>query len=236
MKIIHGKDYYDSANYGIDEEIIFVRNGESKIKNFDNFPFSTSSAISRNKRYIFSRFYVFFCGEAYPALRVMYYKGDYPERSNLGRAYDIREWTEWAFKDYDIFYFYDEEKFEEFIDLIDMDDDGIYYYWSSRSKIKQAASDHFRAKNPKWTQFLIEHGIVTGYYYNKEYYSFNEDGLSDVQFFKVKDAFTANQDISNYVGGILPANANPMVEIGNNDKIVKAGFDTTISFRKRKQG
>jgi len=87
---------------------------------------------------------------------------------------------------------------------------------------------------------MIKNNIVTGYIIQSQHFrtppiiQVNGDFLKDWQFYKVKDAFTANQEIANYIGGVLPANANPMVELENLDKVRKAGFDVKTSFRKGK--
>ena len=58
--------------------------------------------------------------------------------------------------------------------------------------------------------------------------------MQDFDFYKVKDSFSANQDLANYVGGVLPANVNPMIVLDDKHKILKAGFDLKSSFRKGK--
>jgi hypothetical protein len=49
------------------------------------------------------------------------------------------------------------------------------------------------------------------------------------------DAFTAFQSIQSYISGILGTKENDIIEISNNSKIVKAGFDLKTSFRKDKK-
>lgn len=63
-------------------------------------------------------------------------------------------------------------------------------------------------KNPPLTAFNIQHDL---------------------------NPFEVWQDISMWIGGIMPGGCSPMVEISNENKITKAGFDLKISFRKRKQ-
>jgi hypothetical protein len=59
--------------------------------------------------------------------------------------------------------------------------------------------------------------------------------LDNYKFFKVQDAFTAFQNIQSYVSGVLGSKENDTVEISNNSKIIKAGFDLKTSFRKDKK-
>jgi hypothetical protein len=60
----------------------------------------------------------------------------------------------------------------------------------------------------------------------------NGDFLKNYKFFKVLDPWQAFQEIQMFVGGVLPRNPNPMVEITNDKiKIHKHGFDLKTSFR-----
>ena len=55
--------------------------------------------------------------------------------------------------------------------------------------------------------------------------------LRDFSFQKVMDPYTAFQEIEMYIGGVMGGHAPPMVEIKNETRIHKAGFDKW-SFRK----
>lgn len=60
----------------------------------------------------------------------------------------------------------------------------------------------------------------------------NGDGLNDVDFIKVLDPVQAFQQLSMWVGGVLPQPGNPMVQITDDSvKLVKHGMDKW-SFRK----
>lgn len=64
----------------------------------------------------------------------------------------------------------------------------------------------------------------------------NGDDLSEFQFWKAVDAFQTFQMISMWVGGVLPRQGNPAVEIVDDQvKIHKAGFDLKTSFRRPKK-
>jgi len=53
----------------------------------------------------------------------------------------------------------------------------------------------------------------------------NAPYLQRVGFQNVRNAFDVNQDIACYVSGVLPAMANPMVEITDADKVREKNFD-----------
>jgi hypothetical protein len=55
--------------------------------------------------------------------------------------------------------------------------------------------------------------------------------LKDLEFYQIKDTYAAYQDIFQYVAGTLNRPENKMVEISDEDKVSKHGFDKW-SFRK----
>jgi hypothetical protein len=59
--------------------------------------------------------------------------------------------------------------------------------------------------------------------------------LSIFPFYKIFDTFSAFQAIQSYISGVLGSPENPMIEVSNTTKIVKAGFDLKTSFRKDKE-
>lgn len=56
--------------------------------------------------------------------------------------------------------------------------------------------------------------------------------LADYHFQKVKDSFSAFQEVFQYISGVLGTNENPMVTISDKEKRDKKGFDNW-SFKKR---
>lgn len=59
--------------------------------------------------------------------------------------------------------------------------------------------------------------------------------LKDLHFHKYKDPYSAFQEIQSYLSGILGIEQHPTIELSDRSKILKAGFDPQISFRKGKQ-
>lgn len=55
--------------------------------------------------------------------------------------------------------------------------------------------------------------------------------LADMEFYCVTDPFTAFQELSMYISGVMGGRSPRTVEISNNDRIAKHGFDKW-SFRK----
>lgn len=59
--------------------------------------------------------------------------------------------------------------------------------------------------------------------------------LKAIGFQKVKDAFTAYQEIDSYVFGVLGVDANPTVQTSDKDRLEAHGFDNRVSFRNMKR-
>lgn len=56
--------------------------------------------------------------------------------------------------------------------------------------------------------------------------------LRDIEFYRLRDAFTAFQDIAMYLGGVLRGNENPTVALSDRDRLAKHGMDPKWSFRR----
>lgn len=102
------------------------------------------------------------------------------------------------------------------------------------------------AANNEQLSWLIEHRVAIAvwcaheirYYSKVDKWRCNsaEKGwsLKDYDFPRAMDPYTLFQELSMFVGGVLPRNPNPMVEItDDNVKVSKHGFDKW-SFRKHK--
>lgn len=57
--------------------------------------------------------------------------------------------------------------------------------------------------------------------------------LQDLNFQKVKDPYTAFQEVQAYKFGVLGCNENEVVTISDKDRIAGKGFDTKYGFRTR---
>lgn len=149
--------------------------------------------------------------------------------------------------DHDVVWVYDREEAMAYLDeTIAAEADDVF---SRPDSFRTKIDFHFANRNPRWAQWLIERRIVVGFLQGeatnsgswddvrdfdtqRHHLVLNSDLLRRVDFYKVKDAFTAFQDIQSFVGGVLPANAAETVALSDHSKIQKAGFDTVTSFRK----
>lgn len=269
MRIIHGSDYYDSATYGVDKEVVFLRDGKvPEDIGFGNFPFAPKNWHEiRSRREAgkplpaLSLDYVLFAGEVYPVMRTAiqkckdHFSGKW-ETKDADPCIDLLKLPSWGFSEYKFDFIYDHSEAKA---LFASFPDGAKQTWLASRPFEALIFEHFTTKNPRWAEWLITHGVVTGYIHSKTNSDelrnpaldwenthasrrstfdsqvavhINGDFMKDLGFAKVMDPFTANQAVAQYVGGVLPANARPMVELGNMERIQKAGFDTKMSFRK----
>lgn len=250
MRIIGGKDYYDGANYGIDKDIVFVRNEYDISFPENKLPLQIDKDLGfysrRNEGTALNLVYIFFAGEVYPALRVITsnrHKDGCFDIMRVGNYEDVFEWSKEAFQSYNVNYIYDYDSALEVTENIFNDISNSNFIVRDS---KKSLYNHFNF-NKSITDWAIDNRIVTGYLQKnlpapgrasdtddktKRYIQkWNGDFMSFVQFFKVKDAYTANQDISMFVGGILPKLESKTVELNNEERIQKAGFDLKVSFR-----
>ena len=58
--------------------------------------------------------------------------------------------------------------------------------------------------------------------------------LTDIQFYKAVDSYTAYQELMMYISGVMGGKTPKTIELSNEVKIAKAGFDK-LSFRKEKE-
>jgi hypothetical protein len=236
--IIHSnfKDYYDvSASFGIDSSVVFQRQTAFlQLENgyfLDNLPqhfpddlgeieesdYSDAAIILRNKK-TFAQFFVLgFCGKLHVAA--------------VSSKHENTPQHEIAY-------------FGEAIAALD---------WSAkprnrRPSPRQIISEMLRLFHGKqdmdvfkWLNtplFLTEIRPPLTRYETKNLglYAPNFEinpCLKNYQFYKEKDPFSAFQEIQGFISGVLgQKQEHSVVEISNNSKILKAGFDVKTSFRK----
>jgi hypothetical protein len=112
--------------------------------------------------------------------------------------------------------------------------DGSYHYLGERQRVEDLVSKFHETKDDRLFQ---EFGtpIFLAKPDRQSCQCQLNPCLNDLQFYKYQDAYSAFQSIQGYISGVLGTTSKPVVEISNNSKIIKAGFDLKTSFRKRKQ-
>jgi hypothetical protein len=87
-------------------------------------------------------------------------------------------------------------------------------------------NDSIKSNQLEW---LIDNKIVLGYTLGNRFIA-NNSNLRNLEFFKVLSPTQAHQEIYSWISGVLTS-SKPTIQLNNNQKIVKAGFDTITSFR-----
>lgn len=230
MRIIGGRDYYDGAGYGVDTEIIFQRKHVEDLSAPD-IQFASRAYHGKQEYFpaippgmnqigcsgyegsaMLEYFNIIVAGKVYPGIKITKSVGKYNDWNDGDFVYDYEK--AWAIAENlgfkDILWntpkakMYDHFRRELTKDEVD---------WLGKNKIVTAAimrPDRFGDDTIVWT---------------------NGDFLKLFKFYRVLDTWTTHMEIANYVGGVLPGAANPMVEISDKSKIVKHGHDPIRSFR-----
>lgn len=216
---IHSKfrDYYDKVvHYGLDTSIHYIRH-EIEVKLSDlqvKIPSELSEFLGLHDFYSGDKhiecvvFIVGFCGKFYPCIRI------------IGDVYkDIKDVFCYSFEEIKEFFKnrgftlkkYNEKAISDFLNY-------------------RLINDEFfvEIKAPIFRIGHIDVNCDTSKYKDK---LFTNIFLKDIEFFKVKDAFTAFQDISMYITNQL-VNVKQIEDIPDKYKIIQHGFDEKYGFRK----
>jgi len=208
-------DYYDNAvGYGIDDNVHFNRftkEVEIQIKSQFDFPRHQNTGL------------LGFCGEIYPFIKV----------NKFNQKYDLYEysWDDLEVVEHYFAYSFEEYEnrkleWEEYTDAFEHQDH------SRKIKLKQFFVD-WKCQNDV---VFLEHKVpiwVISLDSNENKGIINPK-LKDYGFDRIKDSFTAFQEISMYLSNILVEQKETIV-IEDKYRIEQHGFDMKKSFRKEKK-
>jgi hypothetical protein len=206
------KDYYDSAQgYGIDTTLVYERT-EREVKHppvkgrTDNVWMIPRRFDLPGKKFKWEAecIVVGFCGQLYPCIiaRTWY---TYPEVPPT-------------------YVFYDHAMYEEFLERFSV---------SSNRFGGDRLTDFFTTFSEKSDKWFLEYNapifVVTCPHYDRVPIVHINCALEEYQFYRIKDAYTAFQDISTYLGNVL-VGPKDILTIEDKYKIEQHGFDK-FSFR-----
>ena len=254
MRIIGGKDYYDSARaYGADPAHVLVRNHEQFTQHDlpDDFPFEgfanqfpVSFGIKNPiKNPIHNRdldirlgtVVVFFAGKIYKAIRA---ETAHPGVLVTPSRYEKPEYKYsylWSMQDFEEWFEFNRKHIREDRmtstkprDWRRLDYEGVAAVAEKVLRVRELT--------PEQMKWVVDNkvSIITGEYFSRSdntNWTINSDFLGDYEFARVLDPYTAFQELAMWVGGILPGNENPMVSISDEDRASKHGMDKW-SFRR----
>lgn len=222
------KDYYDgvAGTVGIDKTIVYERHPiEFNTRETNNIPDAFKYKRTHDWKnpfrllnhirtirgdYDYGYFIVGFCGKSYIGFKQI------KKSKQLLNNNKLEYIPESVFITYDL---------NEFIDVYEktqkreLGDDVVNYY--NEIKNINALEINRQYNTPIWV-------------YEKEHFYVNPK-LSDFDFYKVFDAFTAFQEISMFIGGVLGNKEKEIIQVSDKNKIEQHGFDYKWSFRKEKQ-
>lgn len=228
MRIIGGKDYYDGARaYGIDDDVVFVRHNHDKVEGVKN-AFDVTRKIDYYQEDSHGRFhwthakshnaqgpwiyphYVWFCGKLYTGVKARIAQ----VVPNLVK------------------HFWDINQCRQFMDQHKLKLRVRKHYWYDNDEYVNKIEDLFQIKDATAEQldFLIDNGIAIAIwspeFEHQNVWKFNTDGLKSVDFAKAVDPYQAFQELSMFVGGVLPRQPREIVELsGEKIMLQKHGFD-----------
>jgi hypothetical protein len=256
MRIIGGKDYYDRGlSHGIDTSVVFVRkafqfctsgswpshklpkinirDGAEEIQKVRWYD-ATVSWKKQDVVYKMEPVSVFFCGVIYRGIRVYWYSvAPFKKMEGTGGTAAKRE--------------YREVRQETFWDLNSLNRWGRIH----GIVVPTESSKYVKFENPfRWSKLssdrllpYLEGGIVVATWFhdqpklsvrnhtlskdvNEDAWLCNSDSLKEFDFIKLVDPVRAFQEISMWVGGVLPKPGNKLVEITDDKiKLAKHGMD-----------
>lgn len=241
MRIIGGHDYFDSAmGFGIDKTVVLNRtvHADTPVARFKdcglNYPHQETIDLrgaqrlnsriydyeTKHHSFSFEPMVTWFAGVRYGGIAAKIH-------NNKSRASVQRE------------FFWDKNAFANFLTELGVEVKKNIGWNSNYLFNANSLEDHFDNKGSQSEQaWLIEAGISiailnvahayrggNGYEENAGW-RFDCDGLKELGFMKVLDAYSAFQDLSQWVGGVLPRPSAPMVDITDEKtQLQKHGMD-----------
>jgi hypothetical protein len=236
MLIVTGKDYYDSAaGFGVDKTVRYVRKADERMSAADaerllgldahcgEIPVEDAKDRYRGRAtFGYRPFSVVVCGKIYRGYGTEELAGEWPDPKVVFRSI----WTE-----------------DDFLSAAE--EAGVVpsrrsFHYTKRRSMDVAA--YFTPSDPgeRTRSALIDAGITvmverSATYGGERHWSMEPFDLGRLGFQKVIPPYEMHQEISMWVGGVLPRPGAPMVEIPDSIRAEKHGMDAT-SFRRPKGG
>lgn len=138
-------------------------------------------------------------------------------------------------------YFYNYKEFEEYIDTISRVkgqekrfNSKVYGKYTAKEKTLIGAKKLFAFNSNHYNDIFYDMKTPVVLIEAQSYYGSTitiNPMLDRIGFGRIKDSYSCYQEIYQFMSGVLGVGNRPMVEISNNDMIVKKGFDLKTSFR-----
>lgn len=223
-------DFYDNcSSLGIDKKIVFNR--KKKIENFDHkeirLPYVESFSHRVNGEWFtfkFKKHIIGFCGKIYPVVIIEKIKSD-DKIIYRGEFYSYKE----------LYSYIEEKKLERPINQ------GSSFFGDYNLKTKEQMNRFFSEDN--WSELIFlfrERNLSTfvlGRGISEERSEYDKilvsnPKLSDYKFMKIKDSFSAFQEIYMFISGFLGVPEKNQIKISDKDMASSKGHDSVYSFKK----
>jgi hypothetical protein len=224
MKIISKfRDYYDNVSHQyLDKEILFLRKNKieqvskAELKKLPRISYFEVSHVGVNYRLYLE--IICFCGVSIPVITVREVN---PKNNIKSCFYDLGQledyFAEWGYPLQ--FHKTDWRNYS-------------YEHMMKEFKLFFSNREYFASLENYYRHWNSPYFIFRCNFYSKNNSEFEINPLlKDYNFAKLRDPFTAHQEIYMFVSSMLKQPVRPMVEISDKDKIHKYGFDK-FSFRK----
>ena len=234
-------DYYDRAmSYGIDKRLRFIRK-LCVIENLFEMPENLTEMLKglpdiyshwNNYNQLSIRpFIVILCGQVHLGYHFYNLKDpSYKHRISYPTDPDIYVYELFSLEK--VLKKYDKEEYERFIKKRERKISSIFGASFSHESMEEIFK-RFENKKIDIGLHLDEESpiLFIGHKNRNTIYKKNPI-LREIQFYKKVNAFTAFQNISVFIGGVVSKSFPPTVELSEKERIGKAGFDKW-SFRKK---
>lgn len=222
-------DYYDGImKQGVDKNIVYNR----KLKEIEltsdkdlKYPFNSTIDYTSYRHHYklpsylnISMFNIIFCGRIYPGIRFSFGVGEY----NNIYCYNTREVINLIKNNnIDIRNVFNRLNFNRVYRYFKRDKDPL-------NDLKKECDYYFREfGSNKYMSDLINDRIIVCLFERRDlkcYHVINPK-LMDYQFYRIFDSYSAFQELSMYIGGVLPKETREPMEISDRDMMAKKGFD-----------
>lgn len=243
-------DYYDVARgYGIDPLIIYKRD-TIKDKHCPDYDIPIIQSFFEkdfeDKQYknfkIGGAFIVLFCGDVIPGIKLWLRGKVFDEELDIFPDVPVHIYS---IEQMDAFFEKNATKDGYQAYITGKKDSKLTNYYWTRIKIQnlRIAAIEFFNQTLKTDKRIIDIHFKTGSPvihidaapYPRRYeieVAIRNPCLKELEFFKIFDPYTCFQELSMFISGVMGGTAPPMVEISNDMRIAKHGFDKW-SFRKK---
>jgi len=209
-------DYYDTAiGYGVDKTVVYQRK-ETDLR--EHPPDAHNYQLIENKHWSVrvTQAAIGFCGKIYPFVKfsltdkktlggetaeIFFYSKEEVEAFMARKNYRKDDSRRYVRPENDVFS-------PKALDILF--NEGYYRKWNEVVSWKSREADFVKYQCPV---FLIQGGTVLN------------PVLKNFQFYKIKDSYTAFQDIYMFISGVLGSPERSMVEIDDVSQRDKKGFD-----------